>query len=409
MRRYLSALLTIGICLGISNPARGQPEVQIAQPRVTYTFGGMLTIETEINSEIPIQKITLLLQPEGETQNIAGEAIFNPPNQVIFTLDLAQNPFPVFSDVFYTFQVELENGETITSEKFEFDYDDNRFPWQSLGTEEFKIFWYEGDTEFGQAILNTAYEGLARIKNKISVPEIEKVTYYVYASAQEMQSTLQISGQNSAWIAGHADPSSGIILVSIPPGPAQSVEIKRQVPHELTHVLLYQKLGEDYVKLPNWLNEGLASTAEVFPNPDYPLLLEKAYEREMLIPIADLCQSFPIDAANFQLAYAESTSFTWYLLGEFGNPGMEKMISAYADGLGCDRGVEVALESTLADLERDWRRINFNESPLRSSVEGMLPWMVIFITLLLPSFGLYVNDTIKHRRKNERMSKAKGS
>ena len=399
MRRFFSALLTIGICLGISNPARGQTEVQFAEPRVTYTFGGMLTIETEINSDIPIQKVLVLLQPEEQTESVAAEASLTSANQVVYSLDLSQNPFPVFSDVFYTFQVELENGEIFNSEKFDFDYEDNRFPWQSLQTEEFEIYWYEGDTEFGQLVLNTAYEGLARLKNHINVPDAGNIKYYVYANTQELQSTLQITGQTASWVAGQANPELGVILVSIPPGPAQSVDIKRQIPHELTHVMLYRKLGENYNKLPNWLNEGLASTTEIFPDPDYPLLLEKAYEREMLIPIGDLCQSFPIDAANFQLAYAESTSFTWYLLGEFGNPGMENLIAAYADGLSCDRGAEVALDRTLATLELDWRRINFNESPLRSSIEGMLPWMVVFITLLLPLFGLYISDTIKHRRE----------
>ncbi|MBC8504956.1 MAG: hypothetical protein ISR58_03935 [Anaerolineales bacterium] len=408
MRRFLSALLTIAICLGISNPARGQTEIQIADPEVTYTFGGMLTIETEINSEVSIQRVLVLLQPAGETENVAAVATFTPPNQVTYSLDLSQNPFPVFTDVYYTFQVELENGETITSEKFKFDYDDDRFPWQSLQTEEFEVYWYEGDTEFGQTILNTAYEGLARLQNQVNVPNPDKVTFYVYASTQDLQSTLQMSGQAAAWIAGHANPAAGVVLVSIPPGPAQSIEIKRQVPHELTHVMLYLKLGEDYDKLPNWLHEGLASTTEVFPNPDYPLLLEKAYEREMLIPIANLCQSFPVDAANFQLAYAESTSFTWYLLGEFGNPGMENLIEAYADGVGCDRGVELALESSLAGLERDWRRLNFNESPLRSSTEGIIPWVIVFVTMLLPTFGLFVGDTIKHRRKNEKLQNAKG-
>ncbi|MBM3144106.1 MAG: hypothetical protein FJ010_03870 [Chloroflexi bacterium] len=401
MRRFLAALLSIGICLGISNHARGQTEIQVAEPRVTYTFGSTLTIETEIISTIPIQKITLLLQPESATQQIVGEALLDPTGRAVFSLDLAQNPIPVFRHVLFSYQVVLENGETITSQEFEFDYDDNRFPWQSLATEEFAVYWYEGDTEFGQTVLNTAYEGLARIRNQVSAPDLSKITYYVYASAQDMQSTLQLSGQNSAWIAGHADLASGNILVSIPPGPAQSMEIKRQVPHELAHILLYRKLGEDHDKLPRWLNEGLASTAEIFPNPDYPLLLEKSYEREMLIPIADLCQSFPLEAANFQLAYAEATSFTWYLLAEYGNPGMEALISAYADGLGCERGAEVALDSTLSKLERDWRRINFNESPLRSSVEGILPWMIIFAALLLPFFGLFIGDIVKRRRKHE--------
>jgi hypothetical protein len=401
MRRMLTAILTISICLGISNPARGQTEVQINEPQVTYTFGETLTIKTQITSEIPTKNIIIYLQADGSNPQIVEQLINDPINGVSFVLDLTNNPLLVFSNVTYWYQIELENGQTITSKEFSFYYEDNRFAWQSLQTEEFVIYWYHGDTEFGQSILNTAYEGLERLRGQVNIPTPHKIAYYVYASADEMQSALQLSGQNTGWIAGHASPQSGLILVSISPGPAQSLEIKRQIPHELTHVMLYQKLGDDYENLPNWLSEGLASTTELFPNPDYPLLLERASEHDRLINISDLCLSFPTDATNFQLAYAESAAFTWYLQGVYGDTSMEKLIAAYADGMDCNRGVEVAFEKTLSELERDWRRVTFNENPIRSSLVGLFPWFMVFLILMMPSVGLFVVDTISHRRSNQ--------
>ena len=401
MRRLLTAIFTFSICLGISHPARGQSAVEVSDPKENYTFGGTLTIETEIFSETPIQNILIYLQLEGVDGQIVEQVSNTSPTGVIYSLDLTRNPLPVFSNVIYWFQIELENGEKVNSPEYSFDYEDNRFPWQSIQTEEFEVFWYEGDTTFGQSIIDAAYEGLARLRQQVSVPAPIKVTYYVYASSQEMQSTLQLSGQNAGWIAGHADPQTGVILVSIPPGPAESLEIKRQIPHELTHVMLYQKLGDKYENLPNWLSEGLASTVELFPNPDYPLLLEKAYERDLLIQITDLCQTFPTDANNFQLAYAESASFAWYLQGKFGNSGLEALINAYADGVDCNRGAEVALDTTLSELERDWRMITFNENPLRSSLSGLLPWLIVFMVLLMPSVGLFITDSISRRNASK--------
>jgi len=146
------------------------------------------------------------------------------------------------------------------------------------------------------------------------------------------------------------------------------------------------------------LNEGLASTAELFPNPDYPLLLKTAYERQLIIPMADLCQSFPVDAANFQLAYAEASSFTWYLLTQYGNDGIEALLAAYADGFGCQRAPEVALGMRLEDLESGWRQVTFNESPLLTAIQSLLPWMIIFFAFLLPLIGLYLADVFKRRR-----------
>lgn len=398
MRRLGTAVFIVSICLGISSPARGQSEVQVSQPLVDYSLGGTLTIEAEISSEVPIQTIQIHVQFEGQEGQIVEQIPNTSPTNIFYTLDLSRTPIPIFSDVVYWFQIELESGERITSEKFSFYFEDNRFSWQSLRTEEFEIFWYEGDNEFGQNVFNAAYEGLARLRNQISIPSHQGIKFYVYASTQEMLTALELSGQNPGWIAGHAEPKTGIILVSIPSGPSQSLEIKRQIPHELTHVMLYQKLGDNYDNLPNWLNEGLASTVELFPNPDYPLLLEKAYEQDVLIKLADLCLYFPNDASSFLLAYAESASFIWYLQGEFGNSGLEALIEAYANGLDCSRGAEVALDKSLSVLERDWRQVTFNENPLRSSMTGLLPWMIVFLVILTPSAGLFISDWISRRR-----------
>ncbi len=45
------------------------------------------------------------------------------------------------------------------------------------------------------------------------------VEFYVYRSLGDLRGTLVPGSQE--WIAGHADPSLGIIMVAIEPGPAQ--------------------------------------------------------------------------------------------------------------------------------------------------------------------------------------------
>lgn len=399
MRRVLVIALTMGLCLGISSPARGQSSIQIADPQVEYTLGGQLVIETEISSEFSIHNINVFLQPEGESPLSAGEVSLTPPKGVTYTLDLSEYPLRVFSQIEYWYQFELDNGQTVASDHYDFVYSDNRFDWQSLKTEEFEVYWYQGDEQFGQTVMNTAYEGLARIREQVKVPAPRDISIYVYANSTEMQTALQLGGQMGDWIAGHADPDLGTALVSIPEGPAQTLEIKRQIPHELAHILLYLKLGPEYQHLPPWLHEGISSNAELFPNPDYPLLLEKAYERQVLIPLGQLCQSFPTDAANFQLAYAEASSFTWWLRSEFGNPAMEELMAAYSQGLGCERGAEAAVGKTLSELELDWRRETFDEDSLMLALGNFIPWMVIFALVLLSPLTLIVSGNIQRRRE----------
>jgi hypothetical protein len=198
------------------------------------------------------------------------------------------------------------------------------------------------------------------------------------------------AGSSTSWVAGHADPDLGVIMVSLPPGPEQILEIKRQIPHELVHILLFEKLGSRYSAMPRWLNEGLATVAELFPNPDYQLLLEKAYEREGLIPILDLCSSFPIDAANFQLSYAESYAFTWYLLQTYGNDKIEGLIQAYANGQACDQGIHTVYGESLTNLEAAWRLARFNENLFFNTWIESLPLIIVFGFVFLVPIGLII-------------------
>lgn len=393
MRRLLMAILLAAITLGASTHAPTESGPQFGDFRVTHTLGEQINIEAQINSEFPIQEVRVFIQSENGAEIVVDQAVLNPAGDMIYTLDLTQHPLRVFTYISIWLELKLEDGETFSSETHTYFYDDNRFDWQSLKTDEFQIYWHEGSADFGQTMLNAAYEGLQRIRGHVTVPQPEGVAIYAYASARELQDILLFSGQSAVWVAGHADPDLGVIVVSLPPGPDQTLEIQRQIPHELTHVLLYQKLGMGYDSLPQWLNEGLASTAELSPNPDYQLLLDKAYERGALIPIADLCHRFPTDAANFQLSYAESTAFTRYLQQTYGKAAMEDLIWAYADGLGCEQGTEAALGTTLSELEADWRQAMFNENAAFNALMELAPWMLMLIAVLAAPVGLMILGT----------------
>ena len=346
MRRILALLFTLGLCLGFSNPARGEGEIHFSTPEVGYRFGEQLAIETDYQSEASIETIEVILRPGTGEAFSAGETSIA-KSRVTYTLDLTQNPLPAFATIEYWYQGALEDGTTFASQHFEFSYQDDRFEWQSLSTEQFEIYWYDRDDDFGDEVLAAANDGRERIEAIVDVPAPEGIAFYVYASSQDLQSALRSSGKSNAWIAGHADPALGHSLVSIAANTSQVLEIKRQIPHELTHLLLYQKLGEGYANLPRWLNEGLATIAELSPDPNYPVLLRRGYEGDVLLPMANLCDSFPNDAANFQLAYAQAASFTRYLQTEFGAAGIEDLLRAYGQGAACQEGYRTGLGKEL--------------------------------------------------------------
>ena len=164
--------------------------------------------------------------------------------------------------------------------------------------------------------------------------------------------------------------------------------MEQGIPHELMHIMLYQMVGPAYTNLPTWFNEGLASAAELYPNPDYQILLNNAHEKGSLLSIASLCNAFPRDASSALLAYSQSASFVRYLYHTYGTSGLNDMVTTYANGLDCERGAVSRIGKTLEQLERQWRQEVFAENANLTGLTNLFPWLVLSLAVLLGPLGL---------------------
>lgn len=397
-RTFILAHLLSLLALAIPGLAYAQGRLQVVFSNVQaeYEFGSQLVFRANIDAIAPIQELALFLQPQGETEAIVIPSEAAQDGQVEVIYNLENEHLRAFTNLRYWFRVILQNGAEVKSDEFGLYYGDDRFNWRILESEPFVVYWYAGGLDFAQEILNVAQAGLDRSMELIPLSQPERVQIYAYENAQDLQEALFLSGQN--WIAGHADPDLGVILVSLPAGPEQSLEMERQIPHELMHVLLYRRYGPGYRQLPAWLNEGLASANELYPNPDYRVLLENGYRREALLPIESLCQVFPRDASGALLAYAQAASFTSYLYQQYGSPGIENLIDQYTSGVACDRGPELAFGTPLSQLEIQWRRETFSEDAGAAALESLLPWVIVLAAMLAVPLGLSLGS---FRRKPE--------
>ena len=356
--------------------------------RARYSFGTQIVYQGQLPPGSLVDSATLFYLSEGELDTHHGDAKLAKDGWLIYTADLTTDPIRAFSTVVYWFEVTLKDGTTIQSQRGSLYYEDNRFQWATRESKDFRVHWYEGDAGFAQSLLDVADLGLENIQKYLPLKQTSRVEIYAYDSAQDMRATLQTLGKN--WVGAHTDPDLGVMVVSLPRGPEQRLEMERQIPHELMHMLIYQWLGSGYGNLPAWLNEGLASVAELYPNPDYIILLEKAQSKDELLPIATLCQTFPRDASGAFLAYAEATSFTRYLHQQYGTTGLQALAKTYADGMSCERGVQVALGSTLTQLEWHWRGEALRENAALKALANLTPWLVVLVLALIVPLSLAV-------------------
>jgi len=363
--------------------SKGQSGIEM-ELSAAVQFGEGITFTARLISPVQIQKASILIYDSTQVITHVQPVTFNQDGTSEFRFDTRQNLLRPFTTVLWRYELTLADGSTVQSATGSIRYDDDRFTWQVLESNAMRIHWYNGDEQFGVAALNAAHAGLQNIRGLFSPNLSQPVDIFLYASENDLRGTLY--GAES-WVAGHADSAAGVVMVTIEPGADQSIVMEQRIPHELMHVLLYRQVGTGYENIPAWLREGMSMLAEVYPNPDYDRVLKDAAARDALTPIKDLCASFSPQVDSAFLAYAESRSFTDYLRGQYGADGLLSLVTAYANGVDCERGPERAFGVTFAKLERDWRVTVLGGSNLMSTLGTFAPYlvllcMVVFFTLI---------------------------
>jgi hypothetical protein len=381
MRRLLAILISLGLLFVPALHVWAQSGIQISDLSVSHFFGEEIVFSARITSAAAIQEAHLFFLAEGDQTTRVVPVQPDEDGFIEYRHLIAQGMVRPFARVEYWFQAADINGQSVTSEHQSFRYSDNRYPWQTLEDGEIRLHWYAGDTLFGQAAFDAARAGLRKAESYLGAQPGEAIEIYVYASAADVQDALRLGGLT--WVGGHASPDLGVALVSIAPGEEQNLEMARQIPHEIAHILLYRMTGGTYANLPTWLVEGLASQMEQATNQDYIQVLSYATENNSLLPIASLCGPFPPDVSGAILAYAESESFVRYLHATYGTSGLQLLIRSYADGLDCDQGARQALGLPLSQLEARWQQTVLGQNLTGAALQNLFPYLVILALILL--------------------------
>jgi hypothetical protein len=174
-----------------------------------------------------------------------------------------------------------------------------------------------------------------------------------------------------------------VTVIAIPFGEGYTSHMMRYIPHEITHLLVYQAVGPaGYRYVPEWLDEGLATANERLPTPEYALALEDAHAQMHLVPVEDLCVPFSPNSRTAFLSYAQSASLVRFIRERYGARGIRALLAAYADGASCAGGVQEALDVSLSGLETAWRASLEPEAPWRAWVREIGVWVGLWLLSL---------------------------
>ena len=400
MRKFVILLLSIFIFSFLSQtlPAFARQESFLISSTVDYEFGKIIQFEAELSSTQKVDQIQLVIRSDQSAiENIFSLEI-SPDNLLTFIYDPEiHGNIRAFSFVDYYYIATFEDGSTSQSPLQNFLYADNRFEWKrSTLNENFTVYWFTDNESFANKALAIADKSIDHLNQFISFPQLEEsISIISYSNPADLQSALMLSGQT--WVAGHADPQSSLVFLSIEQNQQLEEEMGRQLPHEIAHINLYRSTGSSSSSLPIWFNEGIASLAEMTPNPNYQNLLLSAYDNDQLISMSNLCEIFPANSSSIALAYAQSDSFLRYLHREYGKAGLNRLLQAYKEGDSCAFGTVTAFSISLENLEEQWRKSIFQDVKNETNSSEVLPFLYIFGFISVSIFAIILSTLFKYR------------
>jgi hypothetical protein len=363
----------------------GQKQPINGLSHASYDFGQVMRFSLIARGETDINSVTLFVRAPELPYTLIAEMEVEPGRQVVVEhhLDLTQVRLPPFAPVTFWWRVTDVAGNTVLIPEQVLEYGDDQFVWQQMVAETasgpLRVYWTGDDVAVGQVALDVAAEVMPRLVDVVPVAWEEPLRIYIYPSAADLRAALRLTGRD--WVGAHAHPELGVILVTASNPRTAVVELRQSIPHELSHLLLYQATGAGYANVPRWFDEGLATLFETAPNPAFEAILQEAVAAGSTLPFAELCNEFPIDNGDNRvtLAYAQSASLVHLIQAEYGNNALNQIVRAFVDGADCQSAVKRVLGMSLAELNQYWLRSQQLQSPAGQLLRHNALWIAIVV------------------------------
>jgi hypothetical protein len=361
--------------------------IGVSENRVEHSFAQHVTFTLEATSDAEITEVYLFFHATHDEETEKTRVPLEEPAREISVQhahDVRRYPLPPFADITFWWQIGDATGNQLRTAPKQFKYTDNRFDWEHLSASGMTIHWIEGegDPVFSQTALDIAQASLKEVNAELRAPMPDPCDIFIYNSEHNLEAAMVLTGRD--WVGGQARPELGAVAIAVPPEQGYTSRMQRYLPHEITHLLVYQLVTpEGYRYVPEWLDEGLATSNERLPTPEYALVLDEARKADQLLPVEELCIPFSPDPRVAVLSYAQSASLVQFVRQRYGADGIRRLLSAYANGASCTSGVEEALEVSLGKLENDWRISLEPEARWRMWADEVGVWIGLWLLSLI--------------------------
>jgi hypothetical protein len=354
MKNKLALLALVLVLLVMVPPVvLAQGDITVTTNTYEYSFSEEIVFRVMAESSSEINAIALMYRVGDEPVTNRAYPEFSPAKRVKaeYVWRLQRGEIPPGSDIEYYWQIEDAAGNALETEPATFTYMDDRFTWESLAEGKVILYWYDAEQTFGQSLLSSAVESLARLEENVGV-ELEKpVKIIVYQSKADMQEALISQG---AVFEEHIITLGVVVAPDIVLLHGTHQDVDRTIAHELTHVVVGLATDNPYAEIPAWLNEGLAMYNEGELRSGNAKALEEGIRENKLISVRSLTSATG-NPAEVNLFYGEVYSVVDFLLKTYGKEKMSELLKVFEEGSLADDALMKVYGFDQDELDAQWR------------------------------------------------------
>ena len=256
------------------------------------------------------------------------------------------------SPIYYYWEVVDSAGNRQRSEETLVYYDDVRFDWQILEDENIAVWWHDRAEAFGQRVYDIAQRAIAEQRILYGIAPEHQIRIIIYNDFDEF---AEWHSYINEFVGGQAFSSLAITTQIVSAYASEERWLNDVIPHEISHLYLYQASDNPLTSVPAWLNEGLAQYNEfAFDGRETLASTQEKIMAGELLPLWSLSGSFGNEEEDFRFAYDVAYSAVTYLVEAYGEEGLIKLLAAYRNGLTEDEAFVAAFDRTLDEFELDW-------------------------------------------------------
>jgi len=352
----LALVICLFLILSSPGPVQAQSELAIldnsAQAEFPYKLNFNLSAQSAINiTDIRLHYIVDRVSLAQVTSEVYIDFVPAPKIDVSWTWDMRKTGgLPPGSSIEYRWIIKEASGNRIETAPIQVQFDDTRYPWQSLTEGKVTIYYYQGGPSFAGELMVASHQALARLAENTGAYLKKPTKIYIYANTQDLQEAMIYPRD---WTGGRAFTRYSTIAIGI--APDELIWGKRAIAHELTHLVIHQMILNPYSGLPSWLDEGLAMHAEGKLELQFIAFLNTAIDKGSLISVRSLSSPFSAYPEQSYLAYAQSYSLVDFLISSYGQEKMLELLNTLREGSSYDEALEKIYGFDTDGLDTLWQ------------------------------------------------------